>query len=370
MRPIINWTEQNQTMQAEWGGDDRHPVPDHIEVINQISADQALRQFYQNTSLLWRGDYHQGKQLLAAIKKRVHSKAKLHKDFHKHRLQQAQHSRLFQRLLIEVLPDGHISNSRAPNVNMALKDVFGLANKQPLLIPLHLLQGYISAHEWHKTGVIIPALNQQKIHVPYGVFSPVRGEYLQLVAQTPLPASCRLAWDIGTGSGVLAAILAQRGVPHIIATDNNPRAISCAQNNIERLGLKKQIQIQQTNLFPDGHADLIICNPPWLPAKPSSSIETALYDPDHQMLKNFLNNAKNHLNPHGQIWLIMSNIAEHLGLRSPQALIQWIEAAGLALVRKNDIQPQHPKAQQQHNPLAYARNQEITSLWQLTDHSK
>ena len=88
------------------------------------------------------------------------------------------------------------------------------------------------------------------------------------------------------------------------------------------------------------------------------------------MLKTFLNNAANHLNPHGQIWLIMSDIAEHLGLRSPQALNQWIAAAGLALVRKSDIEPQHPKAQQQHNPLAYARNQEITSLWQLTVHSK
>lgn len=365
MNTIVNWNEQSQPMQALWGWDERHPLPSQIKCTNQITADDALRQMHQHIALLWRGDYHQGKQLLTAIKKRVHRKAKVHNDFHKHRLQQAQQSRLFQRLLIEIQPDGCISNSRAPNVKQALLDVFGQPNKKNMLIPLHLLLGYIGAYEWHKTGIIIPALNNQKIHVPYGVFSPVRGEYLQLVSQATLPVVYNTAWDIGTGSGVLSAILAHRGVSRIIATDNNPRAIACAQANIQRLGLKDQVYIQQTNLFPDGRADLIICNPPWLPVKPSSSIETALYDPEHQMLKAFLSNAVNHLNPQGQVWLIMSNIAEHLGLRSPQALQQWFSSAGLQVIHKSDIQPQHPKSKHQHSALSYARNLETTSLWQL-----
>lgn len=366
MNTIINWNEQGQPMHAIWAGDDRHPIPNQIECIHQISADDALRLIHQNNALLWRGDYHQGKQLLSAIKKRIHHKAKKHQDFHKHRLQQAQQSRLFQRILIEIQAEGHIKNKRAPNIAPALLDVFGQINQTNILIPLHLLLGYIGAYEWHKTGVIIPALNNQRIHVPYGVFSPVRGEYLQLVNQASLPASCHTAFDIGTGSGVLAAILAQRGIPHIIATDNNPRAVACAQANIQRLNLNKQINIQQTDLFPDGRADLIICNPPWLPAKPSSSIETALYDPDHQMLKTFLQKVTKHVNPQGQVWLIMSDIAEHLSLRSPQALEQWFTAAGLSVIKKSNIQPQHPKAKHQHNALAYARNHETTSLWQLT----
>ncbi|WP_367418072.1 methyltransferase [Snodgrassella alvi] len=366
MNQTIHWTEHGQSMQAMWGGDSRHPVPTQIQTISQISAEQALQQMRQNIALLWRGDYHQGKQLLAAIKKRVHSKARTHNDFHKHRLQQAQHSRLFQQLLIEIHPDGQISNNRAPNVAGAITDVYGSLNQTNLLLPLHLLLGYIGAHEWHKTGVRIPALNGQKIHVPYGVFSPVRGEYLQLVAEAHLPEPCHSAWDIGTGSGVLAAILAQRGIAHITATDNNPRAIACAQANIQRLGLAGQIHIQNISLFPDGRADLIICNPPWLPAKASSDIETALYDPAHQMLQSFLSQALNHLNSNGQVWLIMSDIAEHLGLRPTEALPQWIQSAGLKVIQKTDIQPTHPKAHQHHLPLANARNREITSLWQLS----
>lgn len=365
MNNTIKWTENGLPKQANWGGDDRHPLPSQIKIIEQISAEQALRHMHQNTALLWRGDFHQAKQLLAAIKKRVHFKAKTHDDFHKHRLQQAQHSRLFQRLLLEIQPYGYISNPRAPNVAEALADVFGQPNTKPILIPLHLLLGYIGAYEWHKTGVPIPVLNNQKIYVPYGVFSPIRGEYLTLVTQAPLPVKCKTAWDIGTGSGILAAILAQRGISHITATDNNTRAIACAQANIQRLGFNNQIRFQHTNLFPDGCADLIIFNPPWLPAKPTSDIETALYDPEHQTLITFLNHVRDHLNEHGEVWLIMSDIAEHLGLRSPQALQQWISAARLRLIRKSDILPQHRKAHQQHYPLAYARNRETTSLWQL-----
>ncbi|MGN6968232.1 methyltransferase, partial [Neisseria sp. P0017.S005] len=80
------------------------------------------------------------------------------------------------------------------------------------------------------------------------------------------------AFDIGTGSGVIAAILAKRGIPDIIATDTNPKAIACAIANLERLGLDKAVNIQSIDLFPETCADLIVCNPPWLPAKPTSAI--------------------------------------------------------------------------------------------------
>ena len=53
----------------------------------------------------------------------------------------------------------------------------------------------------------------------------MRGEYLDLVAKAPLP-SRELAFDIGTGTGVLAAILARRGVKRVVATDLDPRALA------------------------------------------------------------------------------------------------------------------------------------------------
>lgn len=59
----------------------------------------------------------------------------------------------------------------------------------------------------------------------------------------------------------------------VIATDLNPRALACAQENIQRLELPA-IELQQADLFPTEQplANLIVCNPPWLPAKPRLAI--------------------------------------------------------------------------------------------------
>ena len=164
---------------------------------------------------------------------------------------------------------------------------------------------------------------------------------------------------------MLAALLAKRGLRQITATDNNPRALSCAGDNIRRLGLQRQIGIEAADLFPEGCADLIVCNPPWLPAKPTSAVETALYDPDHAMLRGFLNGARSHLNDGGEVWLIMSDLAEHLGLRAADFLPRCFQTAGLSLIETLHIRPQHGKAVSTDDPLAFARNWETTSLYRL-----
>ena len=224
--------------------------------------------------------------------------------------------------------------------------------------------GFIGAHEWHKKGVFIPALNGN-IHVPFGVFSPLRGEYLDLLAEAPLSPAWRCAFDIGTGSGVLAALLARCGIAEITATDTNPRALACARANVERLGVAAQIEFADTDLFPQGKADLIVCNPPWLPATPTSAIESALYDPASAMLKGFLAGVREHLNEGGEAWLIMSDLAEHLGLRREGELAGWIADAGLQIVDTLATRPRHAKAQQSDDALAAYRSREVTYLYRL-----
>jgi methylase of polypeptide subunit release factors len=180
-----------------------------------------------------------------------------------------------------------------------------------------------------------------------------------------LPAGCELAFDIGTGSGIIAAVLARRGVPHIVATDQDARALACATENVERLGLADQVQIIKTDLFPDGKAPLVVCNPPWLPAQPTSPVEYAVYDPDSRMLRGFLAGLAAHLSGGGEGWLIISNIAELLGLRSREQLLTWIAEAGLKVIGRLDTRPKHPKAQDASDPLHAARVAEVTSLWRL-----
>jgi methylase of polypeptide subunit release factors len=119
------------------------------------------------------------------------------------------------------------------------------------------------------------------------------------------------------------------------------------------------------DLFPSGRAPLVVCNPPWLQAQPTAAIEHAVYDPDSRMLLGFLNGLTAHLTPNGEAWLVLSDLAEHLGLRSRAALLSAFESAGLQVIGRIDARPQHPRAADPTDPLHQARAAEITSLWRL-----
>src|SRR5699024_7099494 len=120
------------------------------------------------------------------------------------------------------------------DVREACREAYGEWEETTLLALSELL-GVLSAHQWQQKGVWIPALDAH-IHPRHSVFSPVRAEYVDLVAEAPLPAADGglRAFDLGTGTGVLAAVLARRGVEHVIASDLNPRAVQCARENAER----------------------------------------------------------------------------------------------------------------------------------------
>jgi methylase of polypeptide subunit release factors len=357
-----------------------------------LSADAAYRLACEGTGLLWRGDFHNARQLLQALARRVERKPRRKQGatgktgaaaktvpspaeaFHLHRQAQAQRARVLGMVLVPVAADFSVPLRRAPDLSAACTEAWGAGSEQngeASVVSLRELMGLVGAHEWRKKGVEVPALGglgDGRIHPHYGVFSPVRGEYLQLVAQAPLPAAT-LAFDIGVGTGVLSALLARRGVLRVVATDQDPRALACAQDNLQRLGLQDRVELVAADLFAPlathGRAPLIVCNPPWVPARASSPIEHAVYDPDSRMLRGFLAGLAAHLAPGGEGWLILSDLAEHLGLRPREQLLGWIDAAGLEVLGKSDVRPHHPKAGDASDPLHVARAAEVTSLWRL-----
>ncbi|MBS1186512.1 MAG: hemK [Burkholderiaceae bacterium] len=364
--------------QARWRSENNALPPKRVVVADDtMPADRAFSLASEGTALLWRGDFQNARQLLNAMARRAAGtgrkprKAKTApasptEAFHLHRQAQSQRARTLGMLLLPLDADYTVPLRRAPEVRPACEEAYGPAGEASV-VSLRELLGLIGAHEWRKKGVPIAALGA-RIHPHYGVFSPVRGEYLQLVAQAPLP-STELAFDIGTGTGVIAAALARRGVRRVIATDTDPRALACAADNIERLGLRGQIELQQADLFPDvarfGKAPLVVCNPPWVPARPNAAIERAVYDPDSAMLKGFLSGLAAHLESGGEGWLILSDLAEHLGLRTRDELLAWIDGAGLTVLARLDAKPAHPKATDADDPLHAARSAEVTSLWRL-----
>ena len=83
------------------------------------------------------------------------------------------------------------------------------------------------------------------------------------------------------------------------------------------------------------------------------------------MLRGFINGLAAHLETNGEGWLILSDMAEHLGLRSQAELMTWIANAGLVVLKKESIKPHHPKVNDTTDALHAARSAEITSLWRL-----
>ena len=373
-QPFIHWVEDDQPRSARWRSESANAAPKRVVIADdRMTADTAYRLACEGTGMLWRGDFQNARQLLQALARRAEPKAEKRgkprqppaspKDaFNLHRQAQSQRARTLGMLLLPFEADYSIPLRRAPDVQQACGEAYGQPS-EPFLASLRELLGMIGAHEWRKKGVEIPALGD-RIHPHYGVYSPVRDEYIELVAQAPLP-STKLAFDIGTGTGVLAALLAKRGVARIVATDIDRRALACARENLARLNVAGDVMLLQADLFPEGRAPLVICNPPWVPARPSSPIEHAVYDPESRMLRGFLGGLAAHLEPGGEGWLILSDLAEHLGLRSRVELIEAIAAGGLKVLETIDIRPQHPKVSDPSDPLHAARAAELTSLWRL-----
>ena len=375
--PVVRWTEDGETREARWRSERGAPSPRVVKSVDDtLSADEAYGLAGQGVGLLWRGDFQNARQLLKAVAARVDrprgpknrppAPAKQGLElFNAQRLARSQRARTLGMLLIPLEADYTIPLQRAPDIRQACIEAYGPGDG-PSLVSLRELLGVIGAHEWRTKGVQVDAAGG-RIHPHYGVFAPVRSEYVDLVAKAPLPvavSTSSVAFDVGTGTGVLAAVLARRGIRRVVASDLDERALACARENLQRLSLAS-VEVVKADLFPEGRAAIAVCNPPWVPARPSSPLEHGIYDPESRMLLGFLRGLASHLEPGGEGWLILSDLAEHLGLRTREELLAAIEGAGLKVVDRIDTRPKHPKVSDESDPFHRARQAEVTSLWRL-----
>lgn len=80
-----------------------------------------------------------------------------------------------------------------------------------------------------------------------------------------------LAYDLGTGGGVLAVALARLGVPRVIAVDRCAGACEMARENARRNGVESAVEVMHAEieeLAGAEEAELIVVNPPTLPDRP------------------------------------------------------------------------------------------------------
>ena len=92
-----------------------------------------------------------------------------------------------------------------------------------------------------------------------------------------------LALDVGTGSGCIAlALAAEDPFVRVVAVDVDQAAVKVARRNAARLGLGGRVDITCGDLFaglpPDRRFDVIVSNPPYIPAGEYEALEPNVRD--------------------------------------------------------------------------------------------
>lgn len=352
----------------EWKTESDAPAPTQLsEVDDSLKADDALRRVRKGEHLLYRGDFHNARQLVGAMSRRLpkprHGASPL-EAFRAERRSRALEHETVGRVVVELDGDYALKLKRAPDTSVACRQAWGKTSAQRVIVPLKTLLGVLGAAEWRKKGLEVPGLTK-KLTPHYGVYVPTRTDYVELVRKLGDVKNAR-CFDIGTGTGVLALLLLAKGADSVVGTDVEPRAVACAQENAKFFKVTDRFTVEQRELFPEGRADLIVCNPPWVPEPPKNRVDRAVFDGDGAMLRGFLEGLAGHLLPGGRGALVISNLAVLLGLREPDFLKREFERCGLTLRASFDMTAKHGKAKDTSDPLHAVRAKELTTLYVLT----
>ncbi len=344
------------------------PAPTRLEPVDdRLSADEALKRVRRGEVLLHTGDFHNAKQLVSAMERRLTRTgpppATPLQAFRAERAARAEAHRLLGSVVLRLDGAYRLELSRAPDVAQACLDVWGPPPPEGTVVALKTLLGMLGAAQWRKTGLAVPGLTG-RVHPHYGVYAPTRGDYVSLLARVERVRGARV-FDVGTGTGVLSFLLLQRGAASAVATDVDPRAVACARENAQRLGLASRYEVVEQAGFPSGTADLVVCNPPWIPERPRTAVDRAVFDDDGAFLRAFVEGLSGHLAPGGRGLLVLSDLAVRLGLRSEDFLSQAFTQAGLKVAETHQQRATHGKAKDPTDPLHHARSGEVTSLYEL-----
>lgn len=146
--------------------------------------------------------------------------------------------------------------------------------------------------------------------VPPGVYAP-REDTALLAAGLPDVTGASVL-ELCSGSGALALTVAARGAARVVAVDRSRRAVAAARANA-RLNRLEQVDVRRGDLFSALHADerfdLILANPPYLPAEADDDLRWDAGADGRAVLDRILPAAPAHLHPGGRIALVHSGFA-------------------------------------------------------------
>jgi len=285
------------------------------------------------------------------------------KDYESSRMNRHAFRQLNARLWIAVR-DYHPLLTKAPG-NPWLKLFY--PERPHFLMQFSDFLGMNGAWQWYEKGIKYPVLDEA-LHPFYGVYFPTRFEHLLLLDKwlASQPVFTR-ALDIGAGCGVLSFLLMKHSAQQVHATDINPNAIYGLKHELERNDAGHKLFAEQssfTGSFIPQDGDIIVFNPPWIPAVAEAGIDWAMYY-SPGFFEGFFSEAHQKMRPGSKLVLLFSNFARVAGITSENPIAHELKSGGrFRLVEKIEM-PVHQIPSQRKNWLSVIRSKENVELWVL-----
>jgi len=146
-----------------------------------------------------------------------------------------------------------------------------------------------------------------KLRLAPDVYKPAEDSFL--LAENLLVDEGDVVLDIGTGTGILALLAAEKA-HHVIGTEINPKAVKLARENSRINGIRN-VEFLCCDLFPsDEKFDLILFNPPYLPVDDSGLLGKAWSGGSSgiEVIERFLSSVPKYLKPDGIFELLVSSL--------------------------------------------------------------
>ena len=157
-------------------------------------------------------------------------------------------------------------------------------------------------------AIAMPVYYGIKLELHPDVYEPAEDTFL--LAETVEVRPGEMALDVGTGTGIIALLMA-RTAKHVLGVDVNPKAIELARRNARLNGIKN-VEFRLSDLFENvaGRFDVVTFNAPYLPGEPEEAIDLALVggETGREVIDRFIAEVPDYLTEKGRVYLVQSSI--------------------------------------------------------------
>jgi methylase of polypeptide subunit release factors len=178
------------------------------------------------------------------------------------------------------------------------------------LIDIRPVQMLLDKHAAHTEPYFITFMGLQILLQPE-VFNPTYTKVSEFLAKNIVVKQGQSVLEMFCGSGAIGLSTVHHA-SSIVGVDISPKAVECAKENAAQLGVTDKVEFRQGSLWhvihPSEKFDVILANPPLLPAIPETLLEMSVADsPEMTLTRRFIAGLHDHLNDEGHALMAFSN---------------------------------------------------------------